>query len=216
MTAMKRDKPYVWVTWITPLLSGDAQCTWAAWFKANHKYKSRPSDFDSAAWTARHNELLGKRATELEKDGWVVKLEDQNSFKLVGREGGCLSGKPDIVATREGRMLVIDCKTGQRRNSDVMQVLIYMLAMRRRHPGLDPSAISGELQYSDGILDVPAEGLDEEFMVRLAKVMGEVTGAEPPRRVPSYSECRFCPIREEDCPERISEQAVEHQVPDLF
>jgi hypothetical protein len=34
MTA-PRDGSYIWVTWITGLMSADKQCEWAAWFRAH-------------------------------------------------------------------------------------------------------------------------------------------------------------------------------------
>ena len=41
--------------------------------------------------------------------------------------------------------------------------------------------------------------------------MRRLSSVQPPRKVPSWSECRFCPIGPGDCPERVeadAEQAV--------
>ena len=35
---IQRQTPYIWVTWLTKLLAGEAQCDWASWFKAHNKY----------------------------------------------------------------------------------------------------------------------------------------------------------------------------------
>jgi len=37
MSVLRRS-PYIWVTWLTKLMAGEAQCEWASWFKAHHKY----------------------------------------------------------------------------------------------------------------------------------------------------------------------------------
>ena len=37
MAQLRQGGPYVWVTWLTKLLVGDASCEWAAWFKAQHE-----------------------------------------------------------------------------------------------------------------------------------------------------------------------------------
>ena len=50
---LRRDKPYIWTTWITKLLSGDNSCEWAAQFKSLHESKSyskASTGFDSAKW----------------------------------------------------------------------------------------------------------------------------------------------------------------------
>ena len=61
--AERRDKPYLWVTWLTKLLVGENSCEWAAWFRANHEnrsYDKVPSNFDATEWQLHHTELLSK------------------------------------------------------------------------------------------------------------------------------------------------------------
>ena len=36
MARTRETGPYVWVTWASKLLAGDASCEWASWFKAQH------------------------------------------------------------------------------------------------------------------------------------------------------------------------------------
>ena len=58
-TAVKRrGNPYIWVSWLTKLLSGESQCVWSAWFRANHTYTKAPSDFDAGAWQIDHAAML--------------------------------------------------------------------------------------------------------------------------------------------------------------
>ena len=32
-----RQSPYIWFTWLTKLMAGEAQCEWASWFKVIKK-----------------------------------------------------------------------------------------------------------------------------------------------------------------------------------
>jgi hypothetical protein len=189
---------WIWPTWITGLLSGDKQCHFAAWYRSHYKYdKRQDSTFDSAAWTAQHNALVISRKDELEADGWTVTLEGQNDFKLKGKSA-VLSGKPDIIATRNGQTLVVDCKTGKKRNSDWFQVLLYILALRRLRPEL--KAIGGEVCYSDGPVPVHPEDLTPEREEQIFAMLRLVGGDERPAHVPSKFECSFCDVAE--CTER--------------
>jgi hypothetical protein len=42
-----------------------------------------------------------------------VFVEDDNAFKRVGKTGIIVSGKPDLVAFRDGNGIIEDCKTGR-------------------------------------------------------------------------------------------------------
>src|SRR5206468_35641 len=46
VTGFQRDVPFIWVTWISSLLSGDNHCEWAAWFRAHFEHEKRPSTFN--------------------------------------------------------------------------------------------------------------------------------------------------------------------------
>src|SRR4051794_32131041 len=131
-----RTTPYLWVTWISGLLSGDKSCEWAAWFKAHNissSYAKQPSDFDTAAWKINHTALLAPVRDEFRADGYEVTVEDQNSFQLDGK-AGTLAGKPDIVAMKGNAAVIVDTKTGQPRASDIAQVMVYMWALRLARP----------------------------------------------------------------------------------
>ena len=132
--ATPRREPYIWPTWLTKILAGEQSCEWATWFKAHFQgYEKAPRDGDLTAWTARHTELLQKRAAELRKNGYEVLVEDQNKFTLKGKS--CtIGGKPDIVAIKDDDYLVVDAKGGKARDSDHFQVLIYMMILPLTHP----------------------------------------------------------------------------------
>lgn len=57
----RRDRPYIWTTWLPKLLTGESSYAWAAWFKAHYRAWSKPEGgFDQAEWLIRHTALLNK------------------------------------------------------------------------------------------------------------------------------------------------------------
>ena len=203
-----RSSPYVYVTWIAKILSGDAQCAWAPWFKAHFTFDKVKRSFDSAAWSASHNDMIRKRVAALTADGWLCFLEDQNAFNLQG-EIATLAGKPDIVAVRGTNppvALVVDCKTGQRRDSDYQQVLVYMMVLPLTCEAVKGLQLSGEVQYQDGSLEIRSEELTPAVKERIVDAIRAAGAINPPSRTPSFRECGFCEITKEDCPQRIEKK----------
>jgi hypothetical protein len=208
-----RKTPYVWPTWITKLLAHENHCAWAAWFQAHYQqYEKAPSDFPMEQWRADHNQMVEEQATALRAGGYMVYVEDENSFKLQGKNGGTLSGKPDLVAVRDGQAIVIDCKTGQRRASDQQQVLIYMWALPLYFPRYKAVAMTGRVQYRDDKMDLGPDTVDAQFITKLRHIMERVTGSSAPARTPSLQECRFCNLTQKDCPDRMESLVVAHDV----
>lgn len=197
---------------MAPLITGDAQCQWAAWFRAHYSYDKVPRDGDLTTWKINHAEMLEKRVVELKAAGWECLVENANSFKLKGRTV-TLAGCPDIVAMKivdDVRTIkVIDCKSGQRRESDVAQVWLYLLALPKVLAPLllaAPHIFEGEIQYKDGCLAVPMATFENERK-RISGIIAASGAAVAPARSPSAKECAFCDITKEDCPDRMEEAA---------
>lgn len=209
MTEPRRHgRPFVWVTWLTGLLSGDKHCQWATWYRAHFRFAKRPdTSFDLAAWTTDHNALVYRRRTELEAERWTCTVEGQNDLKLAGKTA-LLSGKPDLIATRGIQVRVSDAKTGTPRASDFWQVLIYQLAIPLMRPAFArPDGIEGEVVYPTTILPVSPRDLTpdrRDAIFALMRTMGDE--AEPPR-TPSAHECKWCDVLA--CPDRIVVEDVE-------
>jgi CRISPR/Cas system-associated exonuclease Cas4 (RecB family) len=201
----RRETPYVWVTWISRLLAGEAHCEWAAWFRAHHTYEKRPATFDFAKWNAEHGQMVRERAVALAKEGFQVGIEEQNKLSLRGGSGATLGGKPDLIAVRERDVLVVDCKTGQTRGADYYQVLIYMLALPMCRPQYKGLAVRGRVDYRDNAIQIPPEELAEEAANRIWEFIERVVGDNEPQRVASAGECAFCDITRRDCPDRMDE-----------
>jgi len=223
-TTQRRGGSYIWVTWLTGLLSGDRRCTWAPWFKAHFKYdKVAAPSFDQAAWSSDHDDLVRRRVAELTADGWLVFVEDQNAFTLQGKVA-TLAGKPDIVAVRasdgdlNGDRLarVEDAKTGKPRHADFWQVLTYMLALPLTHEAVrGVSRLTGYVQYRDHVVTVQPEEFTPALRAKLIALIGLVGGPDSPTHAPSPRECGFCDIGPRDCTLR-ADRTRETVTSDLF
>lgn len=229
MPKQKRDKIFVWPSWITKLVAGEDQCFWKIWFKAHYMYDKKPSSFNLATWTIAHNKLLHQRRDALERLGYKVFIEDQNEFKLNMiiplKTGECIpeecahitiAGKADIVAIGEmedmaGVMnpvhLVEDCKTGSPKTSDHVQIILYMLWLPLAIEKYKDVEFDGCIVYKLGLpnVDIPPSAAQDGSLKSiiwdvLKSVVGNKDGC---RKVPSRKECDWCDITKADCPERV-------------
>jgi hypothetical protein len=184
---------------------GDEQCEWKAWFKAhNEQFDRVPDDFNQTLWQIEHTSLLKATSDRLLADGYRLLLENQNKFKLHGKGGFKVAGKPDIVAVRGQEGLVCDTKTGQVRSSDNAQVMIYMWALHasRRFPAVE---FRGRVVYRDSVVDIPPSAVGESFQSSLFSLVRRLSTEAPPLKVPSAPECRFCQIAKTECPDRVED-----------
>jgi hypothetical protein len=118
--------------------------------------------------------------------------------------GALLSGKPDIVATRGADALVVDCKSGARKDKDFWQVAIYLVILPLVRPEIFAGRrVVGELQYRDQRLTIQPEEMTPDVRTRISHQLLETGGIEPPIRVPSERECAFCDVGPADCPDRV-------------
>lgn len=202
----RRRSPYIWITWLTGLLSGRDACEWALWFKAQHVYDKLPKSVDLTIWTAEHGAMITAEAARLRTAGYTVTVEDQNALKLQG-EAATIAGKPDLLAVSDTECLVVDCKTGRPKDSDVMQILGYLFMLPRTRPDLIRPSLRGELRYRDARQTVHSTDLTPAVQDRLIGLIRQGAGQDgTPTRTPSPRECRFCDISAKDCPDRIEEE----------
>lgn len=197
-----RNGPFVRVSWISGLLSGEKSCEWAAWFRAHNFYTKRPDDFDSAGWRIKHTSLLVTVRDQFRTDGYTVTVEDQNDFKVSGAVG-VLAEKPDLIAVKGDHVVVIDAKTGTPRASDTAQVMTYMRALPfarpRQFKGLK---IDGMVVYQTRQAKILADDVDDAFRARIRSLMQRICGTAAPFTSPSVGDCRYCDISQEDCSDR--------------
>ena len=213
----RREHPYIWATWLPPLLTGERSCEWAVWFKAHHQgWARQPSDFNQAEWLANHTTLLNEQRDRWLQRGYEVRVEYQNAFRLRGHTA-TLAGKPDLLVLSGNHVLITDVKTGQERPWHRYQLMIYMYALPQVDPEFKDARLTGEIVYPDHAQRVPQGSIDQGFVHDLTTLIRRIAEPEPPHRVPSAAECRFCDITADDCPERV--EAVpepEHATTDDF
>ncbi|NJR51926.1 MAG: hypothetical protein HC780_22485 [Leptolyngbyaceae cyanobacterium CSU_1_3] len=156
--------PTVWVTWLAKLMADELQCRWATWFRTHCKYEKLSSNFDSAKWNASHRALLDNRIADLQAEGCTVYAEGENWFEISGKNYSIkVSGKPDILVFEDEQVWVGDCKTGRKKNSDLYQVLLYMLLVPLTNSKCRGMKLEGRLVYPGEILQVSSEQVNEEF-----------------------------------------------------
>ena len=200
-TTPRKGKPWIFVTWLTGLLAGKAQCEWAAWYRARFKYDKVQSDFDLAAWTTAHDALVLQRAREFEADGWKVQRENQNWVRVTG-EHAVLVGKPDLIASQGGQFTIADGKSGDTNPKDWHQMLLYlyMVPMAWKRPTL---RMTGEVFYVGHRIEIFPEEFTADLKSTAFALVRRIAGPEPLKRVPSIPECTRCDIA--DCPDRMTD-----------
>ena len=197
--------PYIWVTLLSKLLAGEDSCQAASWFKAQHEshsWKRQPSTFDSAQWQIEHTALVHDVRQDLISKDFEVCVERQNGFQLRGATA-ILAGRPDLIAVRHGAHTIIDAKTGRPKDSDVIQVMLYMWALPLALPQYRGMAFDGKVAYRAHAVEIPASAIDARFIERMVSLIGRLAAPESPVKVPSSWECGRCPITRVDCPERV-------------
>ena len=203
-----RSRPYVWVTWITGLLATTDKCYWKAWVKSHYQLPKAVQTPDDKArldeWMRKHDSMTVARAKRLQTEGWTVRVEDQNSFKLEGGSA-TLSGKPDIVATKDMIALIVDEKAGKAKDQYVWQVLLYMLATSMTY--LKGYTIRGEIEYPETSVNVHPSQLSESNRARIVEVMAIVGGEKEPKTSPSREECMYCDIAH--CKDRYQDHTAD-------
>jgi PD-(D/E)XK nuclease superfamily len=145
---------------------------------------------------------------ELARGGATVQVESQNSFQYRRPGGVTLAGKPDIVALDDTTATVVDCKTGRPKISDQIQVQIYMYVLPICFPRLALYGVHGRVVYPDHQVEIAATAADEHFGKHLDYFLELIASDSPPMSAASPSECRFCDITRDDCPERVEGAAL--------
>jgi hypothetical protein len=188
-------------------MADEMQCAWSVWFRTYFRYEKLNTNFDSAKWSASHRTLVNERVNMLEAEGYTVYVEGENRFEVLGREYLVkVAGKPDIIALKDGHAWVEDCKTGQRKNSDLYQMLIYLLLLPVSLAPCQGLSLQGRLIYRDEVVEIRATQVNQDFRAQFRAAIAILSSTTPPRKVPSFQECRFCDISAQYCLERVDHE----------
>ncbi len=198
-TAVPRKQPYLWVTWLANVMSGNVNCHWQYWFQAHHLLKERqPSSFDSVAWQVGHTRLLTEVKQELFDAGLRPRTEVGVSF-TVPSLGVKVSGKIDCVVEDESGLMLFDCKTGRPRDSHQVQLMAYMYGFST-YAQYNARRVRGTLVYRDQRIEIPH--LPEDFESDLTFFAALLSRDDPLAKDPGH-DCEFCRITAFDCPDRL-------------
>lgn len=192
MADRRRSRASVWAKGLAKFLSGEDHCWYKVWLQSTHWIEKIPQTPEDTARMRghmdKHEAIAKRRAVVLRAAGYVVKMEDDTSFKVEGRTAD-LTGKCDIVAMKDGQALVVDAKGGRPRDADHWQVRIYLWALPRTW--LKGHELRGEIQYETEAVVV--RGLEAGDLEAIAHAVRMASG-EKPVRTPSKWECDYCPI----------------------
>lgn len=196
--------PEFWVTSLAKALSGDMPCHLSPWLSAHYKLKKRKkSDEDEAklaTWKADHSALLTSYTDKMRVEGFRCTVEQY--FKVQGVLAN-VAGKCDLIIQKQDvRPCIVDTKTGEGRDSDLLQVMIEMI--------LIPMAwgknmiFSGRVVYVDRVVEISANQA-EELKPKLFALIKKLAAKERPAASPGVSACRWCDVASFDCAERVEE-----------
>ena len=150
MAELRKNGAYIWITWLSMLLTGEHSCEWLAWFKAHHETRSWEkvsTPFDQTMWQMAHNDRVVAVRDQWEADGYRVFTENQNSFVLRGRTA-TLGGKPDLIA---------------------VQVVLYMYAVPNALARFRDITFTGSVAYPGYAVEIPATAVDGRFVEHMAR-----------------------------------------------
>lgn len=193
-----REEPFIWATWLTKLISGEAKCEWSLWFRARHYYQKLESGTSLEGWTKEHDALVEWRANKLREAGLKPRIEQ--SFTVNGRSA-TVKGKADIVYEADGVTWIEECKTGKRRDADHVQAILYMWFAELNGARVTQARVV----YKDEIVDVSRTRMPavREAALRLVALS---TQQNPPPRNPSQLECRSCNVGHFYCKDRVTSE----------
>ncbi len=193
-----RDSPFIWVSWLTKIMTGETTCQWQGWFKSKNKLtEEQPNDFNLVGWTIDHTKLLTELQRELIKAGYNPVVEQPIKHKILDTDM-VVSGKIDCIVEKEDEVVVYDCKTGKERSSDQAQVMIYIYFLSKNEVYKKP--IKGIVMYKDKKVEI--SNLPENFEENFNFFVEVLSSTDSPPKNAGES-CRFCSITKTDCPERI-------------
>lgn len=199
-----RTKQFIWVTWLAKLLAEEKKCIYSIQQLTNYQFPKQANNYDSS----EHDEKVFQRAINLTEQGFTVYVEQQNSFKVNGKTYDvCVSGRPDIIAVKDDWVIVEDIKTGKRRNSHKMQVLLYMLLLPLASETQDicqKQIPHGRLIYADGVVDIPTWQVDDKFRKRLREAIAIISSSKSLKPKPSPWECRYCSLSHANCQAKMA------------
>lgn len=147
--------------------------------------------------------MLNDLRTRLLSEGYSPRSEYQVWCRAPSHST-VISGKIDCFVVTDQELRAYDCKTGQERSHDKLQLMIYFyaLANEQSFPG---KTRRGFLLYKD--LTQELAELPDNFESNLDYFVDLLEDRNPLPRDPGDS-CRFCNISSWDCPDREARTVI--------
>lgn len=202
-----RSGVYIWITWLSKLMAGEANCQWSAWFKAHHTgYVKMPGSPQLAVWNVEHTRMLDEVARERADLGEKVYRETQNKFRVSRPSGLAIAGTPDMITFDPASNLytIYDVKTGNPRQSDIIQVALYMMFLPYSTGLYKGKSLEGCVAYRDARTAVPTGIIDSQFKKNVTYFLDLLESNAQPPKMPSHTACLWCDLTNADCPQRVS------------
>jgi len=149
------------MTYLSPLMSGDASCKYQRWFKTHNKL---PDTFDPSTKSFMdHTALLDRETDALKAKGYNVRRERQNYFNLRS-PSYTIGGQPDLVTVNsDGTTGTIhEAKSGSPRNAHQVQTMLYMWALPGAFALYKNVKFDGRVVYQANEITIPSEAIDSD------------------------------------------------------
>jgi CRISPR/Cas system-associated exonuclease Cas4 (RecB family) len=190
----RRLNPFLHPSWMSDYLSGDSICDLALYLKANYQLPKSDNTFDAETYKYKHNLMVYETAQLLLLKGWKVYKENQNKYYVESDSNATFSCQPDLIATKNKRTIVLECKTGKKYAKHIAQVQLYMATLPKAElHGID-TVPTGYLVYNDGIQKVSKSSLSVSVINMVNDLIDKATGEQLPEAKPSCSECKYCKV----------------------
>lgn len=189
----KRDSKYLWITWLSKLISGDSQCIFETWVKTHYTgFEKAITDSQLAIWIMSHNKKLSEFCQERLMCGDKLLKENQCNFKLEYPPQLTISGKPDLISINgEGKYKVYDIKTGIPHNRDISQVLLYMFFLGETSKYKN-QPFDGCLIYNNSRQDLSNTCITNEFKDLINYWLNILSSNDIPKPMPNNNDCMYC------------------------
>jgi len=193
--ANQRESPFIWVSWLSKVMAGEVSCHWQTWFQTHNQLtEKQPSDFNLANWKIKHTKLLTELKEKLIEEKMSPLIEREIRYQIP-ESNTTIKGKIDCKIEKDDEIIVYDCKTGNERTSDQTQVMIYMYLLSKK----EDKKIKGKVIYNEREIEI--NELPKDFEEDFNYFINILASENSPVKNPG-SDCKFCDITKQDCPER--------------
>ncbi len=200
----RRDSGFVWVTWISKLISGDAKCYYGPWLRANYHIDSLiESDFSE--WQKEHDEVVKDRYKKYSNEDYTVSLSHKNDIALKNKSDNILRAKPDIIAIKKDTIIFEDVRHHKYKDYNIINLMIYLLSCKDHFRFRLYNECFGIIWTPNENKKITMVDISDKFKENLSDKFHILTSDTQLDATPSPEECRYCRIPKRLCDKRIGD-----------